>query len=149
MDERDRQTYGWSLRGEAIRELKPGSRRGRVSAIAAYGTDGLGAPMTFEGSCNRGVLEKWLEEVLLPQLPGGKVLILDNASFHKGGRIRELLEQVGCKLLYLPPYSPDLNPIEQCWSWVKARARRERDDFETLHDALNDVLAEASYISDD
>lgn len=149
MDERDRQTYGWSLRGEAIHELKPGSRRGRVSAIAAYGRDGLLAPMTFEGSCNRGVVEKWLEELLLPQLSAGKVLILDNASFHKGGKIRELVEQAGCKLLYLPPYSPDLNPIEQCWSWVKARVRRGRDDFETLRGALDDVLAMASYINDD
>ena len=77
----------------------------------------------------------------------GKVLVLDNASFHKAGRIRHLAEEAGCELLYLPPYSPDLNPIEQCWSWVKARVRRGRDEFKTLHDALDHVLANASYIS--
>ena len=117
-------------------------------AETAYGVkEGLFAPMTFDGSCNRSVLEKWLEEVLLPQLSPGKVLVLDNASFHKGGRIRELVEGAGCELLYLPPYSPDLNPIEQCWGWIKARVRRSREQFKTLHDAIDHVLANASYIS--
>ena len=88
-----------------------------MSAIAAYNKSmGLVAPLTFLGSCNRGVVERWLEEVLLPHLKPGMVLVMDNASFHKGGRIRELVEAAGCQLLYLPPYSPDLNPIEQCWS---------------------------------
>ena len=79
----------------------------------------------------------------------GKVLVLDNASFHKGGRIRDLVEEAGCELLYLPPYSPDLNPIEQCWGWVKARVRRGRERFEKLHEALDYVLANASYISEE
>ena len=150
MDERDRYDYGWSPRGTAIVERKPGSRRGRIRAIGAYGVkEGLFAPMTFAGSCNRGVVERWLEEMLLPQLSPGKVLVLDNASFHKGGRIRDLVEEAGCELLYLPPYSPDLNPIEQCWGWVKARVRRSREHFETLHDALDSVLANASYITDE
>ena len=150
MDERDRYDYGWNPRGTTIVELKPGSRRGRISAIGAYGAkEGLFAPMTFDGSCNRGGAEKWLEEVLLPQLSPGKVLVLDNASFHKGGRIRDLVEEAGCELLYLPPYSPDLNPIEQCWGWVKARVRRGRERFEKLHEALDYVLANASYISEE
>ena len=148
LDERDRYDYGWSPRGTALGELKPGSRRGRISAIGAYGVkEGLFAPMTFEGSCNRAVVETWLKEVLLPRLSPGKVLILDNASFHKGGRIHDLVEEAGCELLYLPPYSPDLNPIEQCWGWIKARVRRGREQFEALHDALDHELANASYIS--
>lgn len=148
MDERDRYDYGWSPRGTTMVELKPGSRRGRISAIGAYGVkERLFAPMTFEGSCNRNVVEKWLEEVLLPQLSPGKVLVLDNASFHKGGRIRDLVEEAGCALLYLPPYSPDLSPIEQCWGWIKARVRRGRERFEMLHGALDHELAKASHIS--
>ena len=146
MDERDRYDYGWSPKGIPILDLKPGSRRGRISAIAAYSIkDGLLAPMTFEGSCNREVVETWLEKVLLPHLSPDKVLVLDNASFHQGGRIRDLVEKAGCELLYLPPYSPDLNPIEQCWGWVKARVRRVRNEFRWLHNALDYVLANASY----
>ncbi|MEM9245691.1 MAG: transposase [Cyanobacteria bacterium P01_F01_bin.153] len=73
------------------------------------------------------------------------VLVLDNASFHKGDRIREVVHAAGCELIYLPPYSPDLNPIEQCWSWVKARVKRVHGQVGTLHKALDCVLAKASY----
>jgi transposase len=52
---------------------------------------------------------------------------MDNATFHKGGRIQELIQSVGCRLLYLPPYSPDFNKIEQCWSWLKSRIRKQLD----------------------
>ncbi len=67
-------------------------------------------------------------------------MILDNATFHKGGRIQELIEQAGCQLLYLPPYSPDLNKIEQCWSWLKSRIRKQLEQFECLRDAIEHVL---------
>ncbi|WP_396442582.1 MULTISPECIES: transposase [unclassified Limnospira] len=81
------------------------------------------APFTFEGCCNWTVFELWLEFILIPTLKPGQTLVLDNATFHKGGRIAELVEAAQCRLLYLPPYSPDLNKIEKCWSWLKARIR--------------------------
>ncbi|BAI93453.1 hypothetical protein NIES39_O02040 [Arthrospira platensis NIES-39] len=65
----------------------------------------------------------WLEFILIPTLKPGQTLVLDNATFHKGGRQAELVEAAQCRLLYLPPYSPDLNKIEKCWSWLKARIR--------------------------
>lgn len=65
------------------------------------------APLTFEGSCNRMVFEKWLEEQLLSVLSPGQTIILDNATSHKSEKIRELIEKAGCELKYLPPYSPD------------------------------------------
>ncbi|MFO7033281.1 IS630 family transposase, partial [Limnospira fusiformis CCALA 023] len=77
----------------------------------------------FEGCCNRTVFELWLEFILIPTLKPGQTLVLDNATFHKGGRQAELVEAAQCRLLYLPPYSPDLNKIEKCWSWLKARIR--------------------------
>ena len=78
------------------------------------------------------MFEKWLSEKLLTQLEPGKVLILDNATFHKGERIRELVESAGCQLEYLPPYSSDLNKIEHCWFPIKNRVRKLKgsiDDF--------------------
>jgi len=70
----------------------------------------------------------------LPLLPPGSVLVLDNARFHHGARITDLVEAAGCSLLYLPPYSPDLNPIELVWSWIKTRVRTwaPRDDHHRL-----------------
>ena len=65
---------------------------------------------------------------------------MDNATFHKGGRIEQLIENAGCQLLYLPPYSPDLNKIEQCWSWLKSRIRKQLAQFDCLRDAIEDVL---------
>lgn len=68
--------------------------------------------MTFEGSCNRSLFERWLEEMLVPQLKPNQTIILDNASFHKLDKIRDLVESAAYKLLYLPPDSPDVNEIE-------------------------------------
>ena len=69
---------------------------------------------------------------------------MDNATFDKGGRIEELIQNAGCRLLYLPPYSPDLNKIEKCWSWLKSRIRKELDQFDCLGDAMGYVLHLAS-----
>jgi len=71
-------------------------------------------------------------------------VVMDNATFHKGGRIEELIQSVGCRLLYLPPYSPDLNRIEQCWSWPGSRIRKQLKRFDCLRDAMEDVLRLAS-----
>lgn len=102
------------------------------------------APLTVEGACNRAVFETWLETCLLPALQPGQVVIVDNATFHKGGRIEQLIHQAGCQLLYLPPYSPDLNKIENCWSWLKSRIRKQLNQFDCLRDAVEHVLRFAS-----
>ncbi len=90
------------------------------------------------------MFETWLASCLLPLLNPGQVVVMDNATFHKGGRIEQLLQAVGCQVLYLPPYSPDLNPIEQCWSWLKSRIRKKLEQFDCLRDAVEDVLRFAS-----
>ncbi len=77
-------------------------------------------------------------------LQPGQVVILDNATFHKGGRIQQLIELAGARLLYLPPYSPDLNKIENCWSWLKNRIRKHLALFECLRDAMEHFLHLAS-----
>ncbi len=140
MDNRDDYAYGWNQKGQRFHALKSGRRQGRVNMIAALCNRKLLAPFTVEGACNRVVFETWLENCLVPTLIPGQIVILDNATFHKGGRIQELIEQAGCQLLYLPPYSPDLNKIEQCWSWLKSRIRKQLEQFDCLRDAVEYVL---------
>ena len=82
--------------------------------------------------------------VYVKSLKLGQWLVLDNATFNKGGRIEELIEQVRCKVLYLSPYAPDLNKIEQCWSWLKSRIRKCRNEFDCLRDAIEHILKLAS-----
>ena len=95
--------------GQRFHALKSGQRSGRVNIIAALCNQNLLAPFTIEGACNRMVFETWLENCLLPTLRAGQFLVMDNATFHKGGCIEQLIQDAGCELLYLPPYSPDLN----------------------------------------
>lgn len=144
MDNREDYAYGYNERGQRFYALKPGRRQGRVNMIAARCLDKLIAPFTVEGSCNRTVFETWLKNCLLPVLQPGQILVIDNATFHKGGEIEDLLAQVGCRVLYLPPYSPDLNKIEKCWSWLKSRIRKCISDFDCLRDAMDSVLKKAS-----
>jgi transposase len=127
-------------KGSASMHSSQDDVRGRVNMIAALCKQNLIAPFTVEGACNRTVFETWLESCLLPTLEAGQVVVLDNAMFHKGGRIEQLIEDAGCKLLYLPPYSPDLNKIEQCWSWLKSRIRKKLEQFDCLRDAIEYVL---------
>ena len=79
--------------------------------------------MCFQGTCNTALFNSWLKQVLIPQLPVGKVLILDNATFHKSKESQEIVKKAKYRLMYLPPYSPDLNPIEKCWANLKNRVR--------------------------
>jgi transposase len=88
--------------------------------LGALDLQGVRAMMTVEGGTDADVFEVFVEQVLACRLREGDIVILDNVGAHKPTRIRELVEARGARLLYLPPYSPDLNPIEQCWSKLKA-----------------------------
>ena len=108
MDSRDQYDYRWNERGQ--RFLAPTSRRqGRVNIIAALCNQNLMIPSVLRGRVSELCWKRKLESCLLPTLTRRQVVVMDNATFHKGGRIRELIETAGCKLLYLPPYSPELN----------------------------------------
>jgi transposase len=144
MDNRDDYPYGYSHRGERLHALKSGSRCGRVNMIAAWCDHQLLAAFTIDGPCNRTVFERWLETCLIPTLQPGQKLVIDNATFHKGGRIEELVQAAGCEIWYLPPYSPDLNKIEHCWFWLKNRIRKCLGQFDTLRAAMEHVLKAAS-----
>lgn len=96
--------------------------------------------MTIEGCVDKKVFIAWLKELLVPTLKPNQVVIMDNASFHKGKEIREIIENAGCKLIYLPPYSPDLNPIENYWAVLKKYIPTIKDKFGDLSDAIDGAL---------
>ena len=110
-------------RGQKVEQRVSGSLRKRSSVSGTWKQGRLVAAMVFEGACNAAVMEAYFEEVLLAELPGGSVLVLDNASFHQGKRLEALARERGVELLYLPAYSPDLNPIEHFWATLKNALR--------------------------
>ncbi len=144
MDNREDYGYGWSPKGIRFHDLKSGKRSVRVSIISALCQGKLVAPLTFEGSCNHLVFEKWLAEKLLPKLKPGQTIILDNATFHKSQKIRELIESVECGIQYLPPYSPDLNEIEHYWFPIKNRVRKSEGTIEDFRERVDTSVRLAS-----
>jgi len=125
VDHRLHREYGRAPRGERIYEAVAGKRRERTSVISASRQNKLVAPLVFGGSCNTEVVDVYFEKVLLPALPPGSVIVLDNARFHQSPATQSLVEAAGCRLLFLPPYSPDLNPIEHLWASFKTRLRKD------------------------
>jgi transposase len=93
--------------------------------------------MTFAGSCNRDLFEQWLEQYLVPQLQPRDVIVIDNASFHHGQAIEEIVAQAGCEIWYLPAYSPDLNKIEHWWFALKNWMRQRWDEFDDFRDCVD------------
>ena len=128
--------YGWLMGGGRLEEDVP-FQKGRLrSVVGAFSLPrdgnptGLWALWQRVGSWNGRLFTLFVQEAVLPFVPRGSVLVLDNASIHKGALVHEAVEVAGCSLLFLPPYSPDLNPIELLWSWLKqiVRALAPRDD---------------------
>jgi transposase len=133
--------YGWSRVGERLRARAPRNWGKNITLLSSMSMEGMGPSVAVAGATTRVVFEAYVEQALAPSLSPGQVVVMDNLSAHKGARVRELVEGRGCELLYLPPYSPDLNPIEEAFSKVKgilrkAQARTRETLIETMGPAL-------------
>lgn len=136
-DNKEDYPYGYSPRGERCYALKSGKKRERTSWISALKKGKIFASLTFEGSCNRDLFEAWLSQKLIPKLNPGDIIILDNATFHHGETIRQIVEEARCELWYLPAYSPDLNKIENWWSVLKTWMKQMLPEFETVRECVD------------
>ncbi len=142
IDDNEVPTSGWAPRGERCYAQKSAERKTRYNITAALNLNSLFAPFIFEGYSNSSTYETYVERVLVPNLKPGMVVIIDNASFHKSPRVIELIESVGCRVLFLPPYSPDLNPIEHFWFAVKNAIRSAAQSCMDFYEAAINVLGD-------
>jgi transposase len=135
--------YAWSRRGERARCAVPRNRGKNTTLLSSMSVEGMGPSLAITGSVDAQVFEAYLlERVLLPELRPGRIVVMDNLSAHKTQKVRELVEGSGCELLYLPPYSPELNPIEEAFSKIKGILRKaEVRTREALVEALGPALS--------
>jgi transposase len=133
--------YGRGLRGERVREGVPAGRWRSLTLLGAVSTSGWVAAMSIEAPTDGDVFLAYVEHVPCPQLKAGQMVVMDNLRAHKVDGVRELIENTGATLCYLPPYSPDFNPIEQCWAQVKQKLRKlKARSVAALEQALGETL---------
>ncbi len=136
--------YGRAPKGERVLGSVPHDHGPNVTIIGSISLEGVEAAMSFEGAVNGDIFRVFVEQVLAPTLREGDVVVMDNLPSHKVRGIEEAIQSRGAQLLYLPPYSPDLSPIEECWSkvktWLKKMAARTVDAlYEAIEHAFNQV----------
>lgn len=133
--------YGRAPGGQRVIGRVPHGYWERLTVLGGLTLGGLTACLSIEGAADTDVMVAFTEHALVPTLRPGQVVVLDNLSIHRAPRVRQLIEAAGCRLLFLPAYSPDLNPIEQAWSKLKTllRAAGARTTA-ALHDALAGVV---------
>lgn len=124
--------YGWSRKGTRCYAERLGHRTSRISMAAAWCGGEILSPLTFEGMCDSAMIEAWFEQQLVRELKPGQVVILDNAAFHRMPRLSAILAKVGCSLLPLPPYSPDLNKIEPLWNQIKTKIALDQKQYDSF-----------------
>src|SRR5713101_5951445 len=132
--------YARAPRGQRAHGSVPRNRGKNTTLLASLSVQGIGASMILEGATNAAAFEIYLEQILLPSLAPGQIVVMDNLSAHKGARVRQLIEERGCQLLFLPAYSPDFSPIEETFSKIKAYLRRVGA---RTREALEEAIAQA------
>jgi transposase len=133
--------YARATGGRRIHEATPGGHWKIMTILGAMNLSGMVATMTIEEPTDTDIFLAYVEHLLYPALMPGDVVVMDNLSAHKAPAVREWIERAGAEVLYLPPYSPDLNPIEKAWAKLKQmlRAAKARTK-ETLDQAITEAL---------
>ena len=139
--------YARSLGGRRIHESTPGGHWKITTILGAMSLRGMVATMTIEAATDAEIFLAYVEHVLCPALKPGDVVVMDNLSSHKVNGVRKLIERAGAEVMYLPPYSPDLNPIEKAWAKLKqllraAKARSQETLDHTIAEALKLISAD-------
>jgi len=116
--------YGRAPKGKRAKGHVPRNKGKNTTVIASLSLSGMGESLIVENAANGEMFTLYLEQVLMPSLREGAIVIMDNASIHEGEKVRQAIEEKGCQLLFLPPYSPDFSPIEEAFSKFKASLRR-------------------------
>lgn len=133
--------YGRAPRGERLRSGVPHGHWQTTTFVAGLRLSGMVAPMVLDGPINGRTFKAYVDQVLVPELKPGDVVVMDNLGSHKGAGVREAIEAAGASLLYLPPYSPDFNPIENAFSKLKALLRKAAERTrDSLWDRIGDII---------
>jgi transposase len=135
-DEYYSRQYGYSKRGQRIIGKIYGRKIYRTNLVAGLANGKIVAPKLYRENISHLLFEDWLKNELLPRIKKKSIIVLDNAAFHRKKALRELVKKRKCHILFLPPYSPDFNPIEKKWSNTKAFLRDNVQRFKTLQEAI-------------
>lgn len=132
--------YARAAKGQPVYGKISGKRYKRTSIAAGQWGKDIVAPLQYSGTMDSVLFEFWFTTMLLPLLAPGSVIVMDNARFHCKSKLLLAAHEAGCDILFLPPYSPDLNNIELFWAWLKSRLRKILPLFLSLDDAITDCF---------
>lgn len=141
IDHNEIKSRSWSPIGKPTLSEQYGYRYKRTTLLAWVRWGTVLAPFRFEWMTNTAIFNMWIEHCLCPELKEWDVVVLDNASFHKSQKTKELIEKRGARLLFLPPYSPDLNPIENYWALLKLHVRKYNTSFDIFYQILDEFFS--------
>lgn len=140
IDHNEVKTKSWSPIWKPTQWEKYGFKWWRTTMIAWVRENKVLAPFRFEWMTNTNIFNDWIEKYLLPELEYWDIVILDNASFHKSSKTIELIESIWARVIFLPPYSPDYNPIENYWAILKNHVRKFNNSFDVFLEILDSFL---------
>jgi transposase len=128
--------FAYAPRGQKVYGKISGKKFKRTNIVAGICQGEWVAPMEYAGTTDSKLFEYWFENCLIQEVEEDSVIVLDNATFHRKYVIPDIAEKKNCRVIFLPPYSPDLNPIEKKWAWLKKRLRKILSDFKSFDEAL-------------
>jgi len=128
--------HAYAKRGVKVIGRVSGNKHKRTGIVAAKLGKKIISPLQYQGSMDSKLFEFWFENCLCINIPPKSVIVMDNASFHRKASLSLLAKKFGHQIIFLPPYSPELNPIENFWSWLKSKLKKVLREFDCFDDAL-------------